>query len=133
MGDRRNIIVEFNDVNSVALYTHWSGSSMKETLARALDRGRGRWDDPTYLTRIIFSQMIADDNESDVIEPLMSETGFGIEPFTTGFPDYCEAAPGYDLLVRWSEKTVQGDDGGTEKMYGFEDFIEKFLPETALA
>lgn len=125
MGDRRNIIVEFDEKHSVALYSHWDGSTMREVLARALSRGRSRWTDDAYLARIIFCEMVAGEE--------MGETGYGIEPFTTGTTSYCEASPGYDLIVRPREQTVQGDDGGTGKMYGFEDFLLKFLPEPAPA
>lgn len=121
MGDRRNIIVEFSDTNSVALYTHWDGYRTREILAAGLDRGRGRWDDPSYLTRILFCEMVQGDE--------MSETGYGIEPFVTGTSRYCEARDGYDLIVRAGERTVQGDDDGTGKMYSFEDFILKFHPD----
>lgn len=110
--------MEHEDGMSVALYTHWSGSHMRETLAAALDRGRGRWGDATYLTRIIFSEMI----QSDVL----GETGYGIEPMQTGSTSYCEARPGYDLIVSADYSTVQGDNDGTGEVLDFEDFILKF-------
>lgn len=74
MGDRGNIIVQdaYDDTNTqaVVLYTHWSGTELPETLKAALARGRERWNDGQYLTRIIFCQMIAHDP--------MGLTGYGI-------------------------------------------------------
>lgn len=111
MGDRRNIIVEFSDELSVALYTHWAGSDAPQTLANALSRGQGRWNDPTYLTRIIFSEMIKDE--------VLEETGYGIEPFKTGTTNYCEASPGYDIVVNVERQQV----GWDETWYSFEHFV----------
>lgn len=124
MGDRRNVVVEFTNGTSVALYTHWAGSDLPQTLAKALDRGRSRWDDPTYLTRMIFSEMIAAEAGDDVIGVLMSETGFGIEPIPTGSDSYCEADPGYDLVVSLADKTVYDGDG---TVYSFEGYVKAFL------
>lgn len=118
MGDRRNVVVRHSDQHSVALYTHWSGSELPGVLAAALDRGRGRWGDPIYLTRIIFSEMIQGE--------VMSETGYGIEPFATGSDWYCEASPGYDLTVDYQNQTVSGDDHGSGETSSFEDFIFNF-------
>ncbi len=47
----------------IYLYTHWGGYRIKETLANALKRGEGRWDDPSYLNRIIISEFVKDDTE----------------------------------------------------------------------
>lgn len=76
MGDRAQVAVK-NGPGTVYLYTHWNGSSLRETLKAAMKRGRGRWNDPSYLTRIIFSEMIKDDD-------LLAETGFGISTMSAG-------------------------------------------------
>ena len=69
MGDRGNIEIKQPGADdSLFLYTHWRGSSVCEILADALAKG-GRWSDPSYLTRIIFQEMIGDDDTT---------TGFGI-------------------------------------------------------
>ncbi len=112
MGDRRNIVVEFSDTNSVALYTHWTGTGLGKTLKFGLTAGKHRWDDPTYLTRIIFSRMIE--------RSLLEETGYGIEPFTTGSSMYCEASPGYDFLVKPETKTVEVNG----KTFTFAEFCD---------
>lgn len=72
MGARAQVVIREHESVGVALYTHWGSRSLPQDVARALDRGRGRWSDTGYLTRIIFSELIKFD--------VMGETGFGIEP-----------------------------------------------------
>lgn len=73
MGDRGVIeIIDPQNDNKVCLYTHWSGSDLDATLAKALDRGRERWNDSSYLTRIIFNEMTKGFE--------MDTAGFGIYP-----------------------------------------------------
>ena len=69
MGDRSNIYVT-GDSFGVYLYGHYMGPEYISILASALKRGVSRWDDPSYLTRIIFCEMIKDDVDGT--------TGFGI-------------------------------------------------------
>jgi hypothetical protein len=57
MSDSGNIAVK-EGKHIIYLYTHWGGSDLPETLKDALERGRKRWNDPAYLTRIIFCEMI---------------------------------------------------------------------------
>ena len=54
----------------IFFYTHWEGTELPETLKAALERGRDRWRDNSYLSRIIFSEMI----KANVLE----DTGYGI-------------------------------------------------------
>ena len=115
MGDRRNVLIDQQDDRPlVALYTHWTGSVLPQTVAAALDRGRGRWTDPAYLTRIIFSEMIKGD--------VRGETGYGIEAVERGKYNYCEADPGYDIEVNVPEQQV----GWDETWYSFDYFVEHF-------
>lgn len=69
MGARAQVLIE---EEGVYLYTHWGSGTIKEDVQRALDseRGKARKDDPEYLARIIFEEMIGDERGS--------ETGFGI-------------------------------------------------------
>jgi hypothetical protein len=113
MGNRANIKLDFGkrndregDYDPIYLYTHWDGSTLPATLQVALAMGSNRWGDESYLARIIFSHMIADN--------VYDETGYGISPYETDnqnsvitvhlpdqtveingktwtFPDYCEA------------------------------------------
>ena len=73
MGDRGNIEIRQPREGNIPifLYTHWRGSYINEILADALVKGKegGRLSDYTYLTRIIFQEMIAGDDGT---------TGFGI-------------------------------------------------------
>jgi len=69
MGDRRQAVISSSG-GKVYLYTHWSGYELPEIVRAALVRGKGRWNDAPYLTRIIFCEMIKDD--------VMGETGAGI-------------------------------------------------------
>lgn len=70
MGDRANVYVHEGDRPGVYLYTHWEGTDLPKVVKNALARGKERWHDTAYLTRIIFSDMVAGDLES--------LTGFGI-------------------------------------------------------
>ena len=56
MGDRAVIEIH-QEGGTVCLYSHSDGLYLREILAKALERGSGRWDDPQYLTRIIFNEM----------------------------------------------------------------------------
>lgn len=71
MGDRGNIVArqaKGTNRNDVWFYTHWSGSEREETVREALSLNE-RWDDPSYLARIIFDKLTGGD---------ASTTGFGI-------------------------------------------------------
>lgn len=124
MGDRRSILVHTGNGAEVVLYSHWSGSELPTTLARALQRGRSRWDDAPYLTRMIFSQMLAEFNPEDLIAGVMGETDFGIEAVVTGNDDYCEANSDYDLFV---DMTKQQVFVGDETWYSFEKVVEEYF------
>lgn len=69
MGDRANVKVVDGD-STVFLYTHWAGTELPITLQKALSRGRDRWTDGQYLSRIIFCEMVG--NRTSEL------TGFGI-------------------------------------------------------
>lgn len=97
----------------MALYTHWGGSALHETLQAALKRGHDRWTDPSYLGRIIFSEMIFDD--------VMGNTGFGIEAIKTGSQNYCEANPSRDLIVNLDLQSIRKATGGA---WTFDEFVQ---------
>lgn len=87
MGDRVNVELQYGydtelcQIRRVYLYSHWGGSRIHETLKAALIRGRGRWGDPPYLARIIFSQMMLDESGGILSQTLEALTGFGIAPY----------------------------------------------------
>jgi hypothetical protein len=77
MGDRANVLVKHDaGDNGVWLYTHWYGSKLPEILQTALKR-KQRWDDASYLARIIFSEMIKDDVDGETGYGISSELGDG--------------------------------------------------------
>ena len=79
---------------SLFFYSHWDGDGpLKEKLKQALIRGIERWDDESYLARIIFSEMTKEDIDS--------LTSYGIAPYETDpqFPT---------IVVNMKEKTVDG-------------------------
>ena len=73
MGMRRNIALDYGVGNKIFLYTHWGAERLEDTVRAALTRGASRWDDPPYLARIIFSEMIRDE--------VMDTIGYGIAPY----------------------------------------------------
>lgn len=73
MGDRGNICFKYSDGNNIYFYSHWDGSNLLNVLKVALARSKERWDDESYLARIVFSEMI-----QDSIQDL---TGFGMAPY----------------------------------------------------
>lgn len=77
MGDQAQIVVKADESDrGVYLYTHWRGDEIVDVLRAALLRGATRWEDPEYLARIIFCQMILD--PSGTVDPINDTTGFGI-------------------------------------------------------
>ena len=73
MGDRGNLILHYEEGNKIYFYTHWSGSALPKILKKALKRGKDRWNDEPYLSRILFCEMVKDD--------ISGNTGFGISPY----------------------------------------------------
>lgn len=75
MGDRANIKFIEENGGTLFFYTHWHGFEyMKEALRRALSL-RERWDDDSYLARIIFCEVVKGaDNKT---------TGFGLSTYET--------------------------------------------------
>jgi hypothetical protein len=53
----------------IFFYTHWRGSDTLDIAMRAIAK-RQRWDDPAYLARIVFCELIKGATDG--------ETGFGI-------------------------------------------------------
>jgi hypothetical protein len=73
MGDRANICIKDPTMNDpyagVWLYAHWDGVHLRAVLQAALAR-KERWNDSSYLARIIFCEMVKKD--------VQGETGYGI-------------------------------------------------------
>lgn len=92
MGDRAQIIIK-NAGTVIHLYTHWNGSMLPKLLENGLRAGKSRWDDDSYLTRILFCNLIG---KSD----LLATTGFGIST------RYQDSSPETDLIVDMDEQRV---------------------------
>lgn len=114
MGARVSFIFkEENDVAigepvkpSVVLYSHWGADTWEVDLACALSVAEPRWDDPSYGTRIIISNLIG--------EQWKDLLSFGIyatvnEPDTWG--DLC-------VVINFADKTVNGVAFDTFVKYG---------------
>jgi hypothetical protein len=109
MGDRANIkIIEENN-GQLYFYTHWYGEDLPKILAKALDRGRDRWGDESYLSRIIFSEMIKNDVEDN--------TGFGISTYRGDY-EYS------DLVVDMGNLTVSTRK---DESLTFDEFVKEYL------
>jgi len=105
MGDRAQVLIKDT---GVFLYTHWDGTELIKTVKRALAK-RQRWDDPEYLARIIFDEMVGENQGK--------ETGFGIG--TEQHEDVWRV-----ITIDCEEKTVKikDTDRDIRKDY-FADFI----------
>jgi len=69
MGNRANVyIINQLPDKGVYLYSHWGGDSLIETVRDALASGPGRhrWNDYSYLTRIIFCKMVGDNIDGEL-------------------------------------------------------------------
>jgi len=91
----------------ITLYSHWGETRWREDLAVALDKARGRWDDPSYGIRIVVSQLIGKDWDS--------ELGYGLFTSVDG-----EDLGDTTVVVDFINQTV--DDTGNEHSFG--SFVE---------
>jgi len=123
MGSRGNIEIQQGSAltDSVFLYTHSTGHRISEILATALNR-QERWDDPSYLTSIIFQAMLEGDE---------SATGYGISvgkpddndhPIPTVWWGTVNSGRGKRLLITLDGRTVEADE-----------FIREHLPAEVTA
>ena len=108
MGDRGQIMFKM-DNNKLYYYTHWNGSIMGHLLQEAIRFGIDRWDDKTYLLRIIVSRLTHCDVEAT------TGSGLGFETFITD--DYLR-----DYEVDINKLTVKRGDW--ENPISFKDFIK---------
>ena len=107
MGDRANVKWVDNG-GSFHFYTHWTGSDLEVNVANALVRGRSRWDDGIYLSRIVFSEMIKDE--------VLEQTGYGISTFV---------GDGGDRIVEINSETKVITDFN-DREYTYEEFVKKY-------
>ena len=106
MGDRIVFTVIQDGDKQINLYSHWGGYTRFEDLANALEASRPRWNDDSYATRIIISQLIGD--------AWNSETGYGI-----WVGEDLGAGEYHPLIINLTNKTIT-DETGT---HDFDTFI----------
>lgn len=122
MGDRCNIVIQYNATNRIYFYGHWSGEDFVAACQRALKK-RWRWDDPPYLARIIWEEFCHQHG---------GETGFGISPdLCDNEHDLCVV----DMELQRVSRVREGDIGTIGerkevKSWTFAEFIE--LPKDQL-
>jgi len=95
MGDRAN--VKIRGFGDVYLYTHWCGSELPGTLQRALAR-RQRWEDASYLARVVFCEMVGEDG-------WCGELGYGISSTVGDGDDRVLTVDVDDQMVYWPDGT----------------------------
>lgn len=114
MGARAQCGVQMHNGEYVYLYTHWGQYTLEDAVKEALKKGEDRWDDPEYLARIVFQQMLDGDTGT---------TGYGIGNEVHGDVDLVIELTNQQLVIigpkSWtfrefvSEKTVE--DGSTNR------------------
>jgi hypothetical protein len=110
MGDRGQVQIKLGGKDKdVYLYTHWDATGLIETVKKALTK-KWRWDDPEYLARIIFDEMVGKDQGE--------ETGFGI-----GTAKHGDIWRLIIVDVPNNKISIQ-DDGKNRGLYSFDDFID---------
>lgn len=118
MSTHGTITIHLNS-GDVTFYQHADADTLAGSLARALDRGRSRWDDASYLGRIIFSELVRDDIDGTM--------GYGILAGDAG--DL--ASDGYAYTVDVEAGTVSWGRGPWSTPTGgqtFQAFIEENIP-----
>ena len=104
MGDRAQVKINMGTDPAVWLYTHWDGSELVGTVKKAMRR-KQRWNDAEYLARIIFCEMVSDQEAG--------ETGFGISTSEHGDLNY----PVIEVDCATQRVVIDGDS------FTFNDFI----------
>src|ERR1044072_219768 len=115
MGDRSNVKFDFGTPEAtINLYSHWSGTHLAAEVHRALgsDTARGRWSDPSYLTRIVIHRVLAatadpasgtgyglsagvdvDDNEHHILVLHVKEQEVSCNQWRGSYARFCDLDP----------------------------------------
>lgn len=110
MGDRANVKFKYHDDSVVYFYTHWNGNDLPVLVRDALIRGRERWNDPSYLARVIFCEMVRDNMEG--------VTGYGISTRIEDNNRLLTEVNTSESVVRFLE-----EDGAIVHEWSFEDYV----------
>lgn len=125
MGDRANIYVvdrarvayDDNETTGIYLYTHWAGSEWPEMLrtALALPTARRRWNDGSYLLRIVADSMFKNLRDE--------ETGGGISTYPTDNEHLITILDIERQMVAWAPEGSEDDRLNWRKEISFADFV----------
>lgn len=115
MGDRGNICIKQEDGSNIIFYSHWSGDELFDNLRDALIRGKSRWEDGLYLSRIIFCEMIKQDG-------LDGLTGFGISTHVEDNEHPIFVVDITNSAISLADDNLVSLRGG--KQWTFQEFIE---------
>jgi len=108
MSSSGNVVIHVRWFNTpLYLYSNWDGDELPLVVASALVRGQDRWNDPEYLARIIFCEMVKDS--------VLDTNGFGISTY----PQTSECAEVH-VYFDWPAGRVEVDGLSLP----FQDFIE---------
>lgn len=126
MGDRGNIVMKQSD-GEVWFYTHWTGSTIQQTLQKALIKGEDRWKDEPYLARIVFCTLVGKSTDS--------VTRFGITTRITDneHPILVVDCPKQKIYLIKEEQLQDNrlpKDYNPDKTWSFEEFIKLKLDNT---
>ena len=100
-----------NEEKPVVLYTHWGANNMIFDLIKVLKR-KLRWKSPSYLSRMIFCEMVKG-NESD-------EYGYGIMT-----ENVCDAEKEIVVDCDRQEVIIKGTDVYINMTYTFSQLIKE--------
>lgn len=76
MGVRTDVKLKYGGKNVIYLYSHWDEVDYLKDIIREVLKRQLRWDDSSYLARMIFSAMVKDDIDG--------ETGYGLSLNASG-------------------------------------------------
>jgi hypothetical protein len=125
MGDRGNIVIvqhaglDGGATGSIYLYAHWGGSVIARVVQCALLRAPDRWDDESYLGRIIFSELTVGSERDNL--------SFGISTYLTDNE--------HDLVVvdvATQTVAIQPPDKPPKATFTFAEFAKKDLVDAHL-
>ena|SRR3990167_8225491 len=80
MGDRSNVKIINGTDKAIFLYSHWCGDSLLKTVHKALSR-KQRWADESYLSRIVFCEMLRYGYRDNPLKAFDDECSFGISSY----------------------------------------------------
>lgn len=115
MGDRVVFSIKQENNFSINLYSHHGGYDRFIDLARALKAAEPRWNDTTYATRIIVSQLIG--------ELWNQELGFGL--WASNESGYYSGGDHPDITIDLINKIVEDETG----RHSFDSFINYHLQD----